>query len=299
MSVRLPARPSWRHIKLSIVVMELSVCKISDLIGGMKSRSKTALIAITILGAAVTWLLLLRGHEPGYNGEKLSHWVILLGQAKAGLGAAEDQQDAIQQIGTNALPFLVKWITFSEARDLRLFGVPFALPTAHRKAELAYGSSAAFAVLGPRAATALPDLVRLVHETNQAVFYRILSAIDTVGGNLGTNAGVVVPPLMKLLNGPDAGVAGFAAIELGKIGRRTQTDAIVAAFVRATESADHYVRYGAVYGLGELGPLAQVAVPALVRTLDDPDHWVRRTATNSLSNVLPQFFETKKAEHGL
>jgi hypothetical protein len=256
----------------------------------VRSRSKAVLIAIAILGAAVTWLLLRRGHEPGYKGEKLSHWVISLGQAKAGLGPAEDQKDAILQIGTNALPFLVKWIKLPEERDLRLFGVPFGLPTTHRKAELAHGSLAAFAVLGPRAATALPDLVGLVHETNQTVFYRILNAIDTIRGNLGTNAGIVVPPLMKLLNGPDAGVAGFAAIELGKIGRRTQSDAIVAAFVRATESTDHYVRYGAVYGLGELGPLAQAAVPALVRTLGDPDYWVRRTATNSLSKVLPRSF---------
>jgi HEAT repeats len=251
------------------------------------------------VGAAAVWLLLPRDHEPVYQGKKLSNWVISLGLARFGMAPAEDQKDAILQIGTNALPFLVKWITYPAPPDPRLFGVPFRIPIAHTKADLAHGSLAAFSVLGPCAAPALPNLVCLVKETNEVVFNRVLGAIETVVRNLGTNGALVVPPLVQLLNSPDSQVAGIAAIELGNIGKRTQADAIVAALAQATESADKYVRYCSAYGLGELGSHAQPAVSALVCALGDPDLWVRQTATNSLNKVIPQILSMKKAEHSL
>jgi hypothetical protein len=256
-----------------------------------------ALLALAIVGASVVWFLLPLDEEPVYRGVKLSEWVVSLGQARAGLAPTEEEREAVLQIGTNALPFLIRWITYPPPWDLRLFGIPLALPRQYTKAELAEGSLVALHVMGPCAAPALPGLVSVMKDTNDVVFHRVMNAIESVVRNLSTNASLVVPPLTQLLDSPNSQVAGIAAIELGNIGKQAQTDAIVATLARATESPDKYLRYCAAFGLGEMGSLARPGVPALVRALNDTDTLVRQTATNSLNKVTPQIPGTKKTRH--
>jgi len=295
-----------------------------------------ALMALVILGAAVVWLLLPRNDEPVYQGTKLSDWITsaqLLNRSRASPGDGQDVE-AILLIGTNALPYLAKWIAYVPPRPRRepkLFGITIPFRTRDTKAELAQGSAIALRILGPRAAPALPDLVYLLKGTNVVVAYRAFTSICDIGiegapalldyvtnrhayscgsklepinamDNLGTNGVLVVPALLQCLNSQDSKAAGTAALLLANIGKQlgaAPQAAIVGALARATDFADKHIRHRAVFALGRLGPSAQSAVPMLVRALNDSDVWVRNAATNSLKKIAPQILETKDQEHSL
>jgi HEAT repeat protein len=82
----------------------------------LKGRRKTLWI---LLGCAIAIVLLLtfwREREPEYKGRSLSQWIALL---DGGYGNdpdiwLTDAQRAVRAIGTNGLPFLVKWLNYRE-----------------------------------------------------------------------------------------------------------------------------------------------------------------------------------------
>jgi HEAT repeat protein len=298
----------------------------------VKWRTKTGLIAVAILPAAFIGWIWPRESEPTYRGRTLSDWIISESQVSKRVIPEDDgQEEAILHFGTNALPFLMRWLTYVQPRhNLRLFGIPIPFPDRDKKGELANGSFFAFKILGPRAGPALPDLVRLLKGTDGFVAERALAPIDAIGKegipalmdyvtnryaytcrfrlelidameNLGTNGASVVPTLLQCLKSPDSEMAGTAVSLLGNVGPHLasgpQADAVVAALAEATESADKYIRHRAVLGLGQFGASAQSAVPALMRALADPDYQIRDAATNSLNKVAPEILDTKKPEH--
>jgi len=109
--------------------------------------------------------------EPEYGGRKLSEWVLKLpGNASPhGNSAAEE---AIRHVGTNSLPYLLKWITY-EPRPWRLklyetLGKLFRKdPNAlfqDKRMLLAAGAAQAFGALGAKAEPAMSEVGRMAHE---------------------------------------------------------------------------------------------------------------------------------------
>lgn len=257
--------PGWRSESWG-----LSVGGRCCLIAAVKWRTGIGLIALVILGLAFVWAALPRDHEPIYQGRALSDWVISERRAEMHEIPEKGPEEAILHIGTNGLPYLVKWLAYSAPRrDLRLFGIPFSFHSRSRRLELTQGSLMAFRILGPRAAPALPDLVNLLKGTNVFFAAQALDLIDAIGmkgipaildlvtnrhayscgsvlapigamRNLGTNGGSVVPVLAQCLKSPDSETAGMAAILLANTAERrgigTQTDVAVAALTAATDT---------------------------------------------------------------
>jgi hypothetical protein len=108
--------------------------------------------------------------EPEYNGKKLSEWLNLYEEARF----KEDPQkqragaEAVQHIGTNALPWLVKWIEYGRpAWKDRLVRFVVKIPSSTiirwytEGDRLGFGAVMAFEVLGPKAAPAVPELARI------------------------------------------------------------------------------------------------------------------------------------------
>ena len=136
-------------------------------------------IFLLMLGcvAAVTLAIFIgpREHEPEYNGIPLSEWITHY------YTDAYDSQatEAIQHIGTNALPYLVRWIQYEKPRwKTSLNHLCAKLPSsiqklppsrwlvcdkAERRAEFA---TEAFAVLGSKASPVRFELLRLAHAGN-------------------------------------------------------------------------------------------------------------------------------------
>lgn len=185
-----------------------------------------ALVLFPILtGIGLTVVLLMRG-EPSYQGRSLSWWLrdydaalIANGAASAAVDLREDRDEkAIAAMGTNAVPFLLAWISSREepnpvqqlysefqAKYPRL-GLPhWRVPTKNR---MAYDG---FFAIGRNAAeTARPELVALmtnvtpgvsIFTTNgapdRAAFYAggVLWSLDKSGFKGGFDPCTIARPL--------------------------------------------------------------------------------------------------------
>src|SRR6266480_1197120 len=73
---------------------------------------------LVLIGAGVLVVVgllvcgLFREREPEYGGKRLSEWVQVLGAHAANGGDAHLADEAIRHIGTNALPYLLKWLSY-------------------------------------------------------------------------------------------------------------------------------------------------------------------------------------------
>src|SRR2546430_1553565 len=74
----------------------------------MWKRRVYFVIAVGLLGGFLIWVLR-REREPAYGGKKLSGWVMAYAVYPPNYNKIDD---AIRQIGTNGIPYLVKWITY-------------------------------------------------------------------------------------------------------------------------------------------------------------------------------------------
>lgn len=110
--------------------------------------------------------------------------------AGPGLKAAE----AVRQIGTNALPSLLRWLSYNDRGWRRRFrrtmvNIPDALRSPlegifhlPREWQPDANAVAGFQILGSRAAPAIPKLVRLAQNTNQpAVSFKAMQSLACIG----------------------------------------------------------------------------------------------------------------------
>jgi len=149
-----------------------------------KAFTSAILAIVVLLGVAIGFLLTPNEvDEPRYNGHSLSHWVNTFGaQYYTRLDYTPEfaaATNAISQIGTNALPFLLTWIQHEPssrrdtiARQVRKLPIPHAL--ARKLADLVKGTAsdkagyagASIQILGANAVLAAPSLVRMMRDTN-------------------------------------------------------------------------------------------------------------------------------------
>lgn len=77
---------------------------------------KRVFVAASALAAVAgfVWITATRSREPRYGGHHLSHWVLIYGESiGAGWPISPETTNALSHIGTNAIPYLVRWITYS------------------------------------------------------------------------------------------------------------------------------------------------------------------------------------------
>lgn len=269
--------------------------------------------------------------EPRYDWMPLSQLLRHGSIYNLGVQLPQDHVKAIRQIGTNALPSLVKWIQYEPPLWLRKISdtsdhIPFLARFENRRAERAHEAVVGFWVLGPQASAAIPELGRLLNSTNQDVRDLAASALSGIGKEaiptlldvltnrpahrnfpairldsawyeLRTNASLTVPMLIEHLRDEDTEVAEASAALLGMLGLMgTETPAVVPALCANLEFTNASVRYSAVEALGGFGDRGRRAVPLLIKALSDPDTDVRKAATNALSSLAPEAL-AKPEEH--
>ncbi len=210
-----------------------------------------------------------REREPEYRGKRLSEWVESYAATPSAVeGSFEFQQadGAIRQFGTNALPYLMKWIRYeSPARKQRLHtAINSMLQPLNRwwwlndgrQLARAIGAMHALIVLGPSAEGAIGELTQIVHDPKGQ-----LSRLRAVGVFTGLGkAGL--PALIGVLTNQPAEGNGWTAM--------------------STLSANMIV---------EMGTNAAPAIPALVNLLKDPDPTMRNVATDALRKIDPEALE--------
>ncbi len=145
----------------------------------MRKRAWLILLGVAVLLALVLGIaaLLPPSREPQYQGRTLTRWCEIYGNASIGSLAQREAVDAINHIGTNAIPCLLRWITdypYPPPTQERVISWVFAhLPSSMRPQDMYRWTGTKQAHfrggiapsilqrLGPQAAPAIPDLERI------------------------------------------------------------------------------------------------------------------------------------------
>ena len=269
-------------------------------------------LCIIALGGAIGFVLSCLGpQEPIWQGRPLSQW---LTECKSDhpRDLSESAQKAIQAMGTNALPHLLRMVAWKESSAKRRLRAWFGrgsvvrrwIPTRPREQER---GAAGFEALGKVAAPAVPQLIQLLGD-DVITSYHAALALSAIGSpaipalvqtltnesawarmgavqalNFMHGAEEAIPDLLKRLDDPEPAVRGGAAIALGDMRRQSQT--VVPKLIVSLSDTNGSVRATAARALGSFGVEAHAAVPKLIGLQEDPNAEVRKEASAALKKV--------------
>lgn len=196
--------------------------------------------------------------EPTYAGKTLREWLEL--NIRNNRGEVPEAVENIRHIGTNAIPFLIRWMQH-------------------------------YREIPPWRENIYDGLERLSGSGIVWKFARVLEA-DTFNGLLaceglrilGPEAKSAIPELTRLAN--DASppeIAARATMALGNIGEQA-TPSLLAILVHTNV----FTRIEALYGLGRIGTNAHIAVPTVLSLLTNSASDIRTAATNCLKKIAPR-----------
>ena len=151
---------------------------------------KWILILVGVAIAIALFVLLTREREPSYQGQSLTQWLVK-GRAANFTLLSPEQDEAIRHMGTNALPFLVKWVRDdSSGSDIKslVSKLPASItPWSIRrwagddsKKTRAIAAAFAFVQLGDEAQSAIPELTTVM--TNSAATNASKLAVIALAG---------------------------------------------------------------------------------------------------------------------
>jgi HEAT repeat protein len=178
--------------------------------------------------------------EPGYNGKQLGEW--LETRIEGGGDFTPAAKEAIHQMGTKAIPALLKRLTYQRP------------PYCFSPFQININAATGFIALGEQAKPALPELWTLMDNTNKET--ALTAMIATCG--TGSNA---MPFLIKGLTNQFAEVRNQAANLLTEgIGDKfpEQRKRAIPLFVKLLNDSDDDVRGNATNQLKEIDPATAV-----------------------------------------
>jgi hypothetical protein len=226
-----------------------------------------------IAGAALLlWIFLAtRESEPRWQGRTLSYWLTTYNNDRS----SADAPTAVHNIGTNALPLLVKWIGHKvpmwrvslNGTALSLGGRPLYRLVVGKAVRRQAAARVGFEILGPEAAPAVPALTNLLADwdwKSRAMFEQVVIALSCIG-----NDGLA--PLVSVVTNKSApgDFRWIAAAYIGNPVMKLDTNAAWAVPVLAGYLDDNQVALLIAADLGVLRLAPAVAVPALTQCLQD------------------------------
>ncbi len=205
--------------------------------------------------------------EPSYNGRLLSQWLgdVVLNARSTG---PEPYGEAIRAMGTNAIPTLLKWISYERpisqqsadapATDVHLGAVRNRPLTPAERAER---SPNAFGSLGTTARPAIPELTRLARASSDP------ERAHRCAGALGCIGREAIPSLISLVTNSPPWTRWYAIGELECFASGQVAAQVVPALIRCLDDTNTYFP---VHGEAErvlltIGPA--LVVPALTNAL--------------------------------
>jgi HEAT repeat protein len=145
-------------------------------------------------------------------------------------------------------------------------------------------NGAAFAIgsFGVEARSAVPLLINMLREEDATWAVRLLVEI------CGPEESALVEEclLAMLASHEDSRVRALAAEKLGKVAVKTGDPQLaVRVLINALNDPTWDMRLAAAISLGDIGPAAQVAIPALTTALNDDEEIVRKVAAAALDKI--------------
>jgi hypothetical protein len=248
----------------------------------MRRRRVFFLVAAALLSGTLLLLFVFCEDEPHHDGKPLSTWIGRYRDAKLydHPAAASEAETAIKTIGTNALPYLLKWLPYRESKaHKRRVDALRALPpiltgnrvgewlATDRKETRSLIAMFGFQPLGAEAKSAIPELARLMTLTDREDDQTARSAVYALT-SLG-DAGV--PTLVAGLTNCPAFRRILIIEFLGDERFPGQNrPARVSALVKCLEDENSFVVRQAAISLGHLRTDPDLVVPALERAIGKP-----------------------------
>ena len=287
-----------------------------------KRRILLLFLGCAILATALS-LALTQEQQPTARGHPLSYWVERDYGWSYHLTTPAEREEAtlaIRELGTNALPLLLKWMEYEPSRwKLTVLEIASRLPTWVPGRKLLSADAAdvrakatpqVFRTLGATAAPAVPELEARAQDTRSKTTSRyafislcnigspavpsIAKALSnpvlaaepmtaTYVATLGTNAQPLVSPLLQYLDDTNADIVLLSVTTLSYL--RLQPDIIVPALARKLADPRPAVRYQVMTALTHFGSLASPALPQLTNAFSDANLGIRQHATNAIQII--------------
>ena len=206
----------------------------------MGNRRRILFILPLVLSFGLTtWLVILHVREPVYRGKSLRVW---LDEAEQDDGINFRADTAIRAMGTDAVPALLKMVGTKDAGVRKLLlKLPKWIPIHLRpREEIQQLGWRGFHILGPVAKSAVPALIRLLHDDDAQVRAYAAGCL----AEIGPDSRDAVPDITKNLS-----------------------DALAR---KARGRWDDWEKGYAALALGEIGPPAASAIPQLSLLTNDP-----------------------------
>jgi hypothetical protein len=253
-----------------------------------KTRRILPILLLLAVLATISWLVLRPPDpEPTYQGMPLTWW--LDGLVLGSIPPAQ-ANEAVQQIGTNAIPTLLRML---KSRDSSF---KFKLnQLAHKQHVIRFRfkwanpqhseALAGFTALGPRAKSAVPALVEIYNQLPPDVNTTYHSDIAAMLASMGPAAADAIPRFLQDTTDTNSAVRWRALWVLSHVTARP--DLAVPALKKSLHDPDENIREIAAYDLGAFGDDAQSAVPQLIIALNDPSQRVSTMAASALKKIDP------------
>ena len=244
----------------------------------MSKRQKLFAAFLSILATAALVIAFVRDSEPHYRGIALSEWLVIqrsyafraLTHVVIIDGVSEhprrdtlgpEAEEAIKQIGTNALPMLIAWMNAPRMSwKVKVAAALQKLPSAVRPVKL----------------PAWLDGSRDLQRASLAAYcgFRVL----------GVAAAPVAPELARIACDPDTVGSPHAITVLVQMGRPVVPELIGLIATNVTPK----IRANAIIGLGAIGPDATESVPAVIGCLKQSDEAIACLAARTLGRIRRQ-----------
>jgi hypothetical protein len=294
-----------------------------------KRRFQFRWMLVLLLLAGGIWLVFRQPEpEPSHDGKPLQVWLkgFDANQGSAEYAAAEN---AIQQMGTNALPALINylrrkdppfyrhWIHLKAKLHLLRGGVDYAF-TWHRRAAYACGALGVAGAPAFRAMTEAMNDPYAAHDVGNALSRMMPASVPVLTNILATGnvlarsraADNLVTAYSHPEVEPMARTALLAALRDSEPGVRmsvvsafafwnVQRDVIVVELAQALRDPHPSVRGNAVSVLGNFGSAARPAVPEVLKLLSDNASYVRGTVADRALQVLRRIDPEAAAQAGV
>jgi HEAT repeats len=293
----------------------------------MRRRRIILLLALVAVAAGMVLYWPHRSWEPVYQGKRLSYWI----QEARGMADLESKslsvqrqeagRDAINAIGTNALPWLVSEFTRSESK----WGLAFnRWASAHSsigfrfRGNLDRVMTAAFglAFMGTNAVSALPTLAPYLGDEHvghwasiamggsgeMALPYFVpaltstsrterLVAAEGLGNAVG-HSDKAIPAVIQLAQDSNVQVRLIALMALGNA--KGRPDLLIPVFKEALSSSDGRILRMAAYAVEGTGEVTRAVLPNLRRLLTNSDPYVVRAASNTVQRIDPSALPARR-----
>jgi hypothetical protein len=246
-------------------------------------RPKLLVLVLCVVGILSLFFMLSRQvPEPMYEGRPLSEWVVRSFTPQYHRDDSEVQRGthAIREIGTNAIPHLLRWIRHEEHPwKTRLREITSERLGRHffnsRDPFLGYCAVLAFGVLAPVPDQTIEQLARLARKTESRDV--AVRALEAMGLSRNSNA---IPPLVEIIMGHQTELRGSAALAFRHMGEIAEP--AVPVLLQCLNDQDTDVAINSLLAIEELALKPELVVPALIDALNDPRPAIRGFAARAL-----------------